>query len=151
MSEPTSTSQIHEVFAYLLVHDAKAAIAFYEQAFGAREKFRLVDPGGRVGHAELDFGPTTIMLADEHPEYGIKSARTIGDTPVTIHLHVDNADETIGRAVAAGARLEREVRDQFYGERSGSIRDPFGHRWNIGHSIETVTPEEMQRRYSEAS
>jgi uncharacterized glyoxalase superfamily protein PhnB len=142
-------NQVHEVFAYLCVHDANQAIAFYEKAFGAREKFRLTEPSGRVGHAELDFGGTTVMLADEFPECNLKGPKAIGDTPVTIHLHVDNADEVIGRAVAAGAKLEIEIRDHFYGERSGSIRDPFGHRWNIGHSIEEVTPEEMQRRYTE--
>ncbi len=140
-----------ELFAYLVVHDAKQAIEFYEKVFGAREKFRLTEPGGRVGHAELDFGGTTLMLADEFPEYNIKSARTIGDTPVTLHLHVENADEVIGRAIAAGATLEREIQDQFYGERSGGIRDPFGHRWNIGHSIEEVSPAEMQRRLTEAA
>jgi uncharacterized glyoxalase superfamily protein PhnB len=142
-------NQIHEVFAYLCVHNANEAIAFYEKAFGAREKFRLTEPSGRVGHAELDFGRTTVMLADEFPECNIKGAKTIGDTPVTIHLHVDNADDVIGRAVEAGAKVEIEIRDHFYGERSGSIRDPFGHRWSIGHSIEEVTPEEMQRRYTE--
>ena len=88
------------------------------------------------------------MLADEFPEYGIKGPHTIGGTAVTIHIHVDDADEVIRRAVAAGAQVEIEAKDQFYGERSGSIRDPFGHRWNIGHSIEDVTSEEMQRRYT---
>ena len=142
-------NQVHELFAYLCVHNANEAIAFYEKAFGAREKFRLTEPSGRVGHAELDFGGTTVMLADEFPECNFKGALAIGDTPVTIHLHVDNADEVIARAVEAGAKVEIEIKDHFYGERSGSIRDPFGHRWNIGHSIEEVTPEEMQRRYTE--
>ena len=140
--------QIHEVYAYLCVSDATAALAFYAQAFGATEKFRLVEPSGRVGHAELDFGGTTIMLSDEFPEMGIRSATAIGATPVTIHLHVDDADAMIHRAVAAGATLEREPSDAFYGERSGSVRDPFGHRWLIGHSIEDVSPTEMQRRYT---
>jgi uncharacterized glyoxalase superfamily protein PhnB len=142
-------NQIHELFAYLCVHNANEAITFYANAFGAREKFRLTEPSGRIGHAELDFGGTTVMLADEFPEYNFKGARAIGDTPVTIHLHVDNADEVIARAVEAGAKVEFEIKDHFYGERSGSIRDPFGHRWNIGHSIEEVTPAEMQRRYTE--
>jgi uncharacterized glyoxalase superfamily protein PhnB len=141
--------QVHEVFAYLCAHNANEAIPFYEKAFGAREKFRLTEPSGRVGHAELDFGGTTIMLADEFPECNFRGPKAIGGTPVTIHLHVDNADEVIGNAVQAGAEVEIEIKDQFYGERSGSIRDPFGHRWNIGHSIEEVTPEEMQRRYTE--
>ena len=143
--------QVHEVYAYLCVSDATAALAFYAQAFGAAEKFRLVEPSGRVGHAELDFGGTTIMLSDEFPEMGIRSATAIGATPVTIHLHVDDADAMIHRAVAAGATLEREPSDAFYGERSGSVRDPFGHRWLIGHSIEDVSPTEMQRRYTALS
>jgi len=140
---------IHELFPYLCVSDANAAIGFYEKAFGACEKFRLTEPSGRVGHAELEFHGTTLMLSDEFPEYGIQSATTIGATPVTIHLHVDDADETIRRAVGLGATVEQEPRDQFFGERSGSIRDPFGHRWLIGHSIEEVAPEEMQHRYTE--
>lgn len=139
---------IHEVFAYLIVNDADAAIAFYKQAFDAKELFRLTEPSGRIGHAELDFSGTTIMLADEFPEWGLRSAATIGATPVTIHLHVDNADDVMRRAIQAGAILEREPQDQFYGERSGSFFDPFGHRWMIGHSIEEVSPEEMQRRYT---
>jgi PhnB protein len=139
--------KVQEVFAYLSVRDASAAIAFYARAFGAREKLRLTEPGGRVGHAELDFGGATLMLADEYPEHDLRGPASLGGTTVTIHLHVDDADEAIRRAVEAGASLEREVSDQFFGERSGCIRDPFGHRWNIGHHIEDVTPQEMQRRY----
>ncbi len=139
---------IHELFAYLCVHDTAAAIAFYGEVFGAREKFRLTEPNGRIGHAELDFGGTTLMLSDEFPEYGIRGARTIGATAVTIHLHVDDADALVGRALEAGATLDIPVQDQFYGERSGSFIDPFGHRWNIGHSIEDVPTDEMQRRYT---
>lgn len=139
---------IHELFAYLSVNDANAAIAFYANAFGATEKFRLTEPGGRIGHAELDFGGVTLMLADEYPEYGIRGPQALGGTPVTIHLHVDDADALIGRAVAAGATLERAPQDEFYGERGGVVRDPFGHRWNIGHSIEQLSPDEMQRRYT---
>jgi uncharacterized glyoxalase superfamily protein PhnB len=139
---------IHEVFAYLHVKDAAKAIDFYIQAFGAKELFRLAEPSGRIGHAQLDFNGTTVMLADEFPEYGIKGPATLGGSGVTIHLHVDNADEVVARAIEAGAKLQTEVTDRFYGERSGSIIDPFGHRWNIGHSIEAVTPEEMQKRYS---
>ncbi|MCL4845466.1 MAG: VOC family protein [Acidobacteria bacterium] len=139
---------IHELFAYLHVAGADRAIAFYEQAFGATEKFRLTEPGGRIGHAELDFGGTTLMLADEFAELGIRGPHAIGGTSVTIHLHVDNADEVIRRAVDAGATLERAPKDEFYGERSGCVVDPFGHRWNIGHHIEDVSPDEMQRRYT---
>ena len=141
--------KVHELFAYIAVADAARAIEFYSKAFGAREKFRLTEPSGRIGHAELDFDGITLMLSEEYPEYGIRGPQALGGTPVTIHLHVDNADEMIRRAVEAGARLEMEPTDQFYGERSGAIRDPFGHRWNIGHSIEEVAPDEMQRRYTE--
>lgn len=141
--------KVKELFPYLAVSDAARAIAFYEQAFGAKEKYRLTEPAGRVGHAELDFGGVTVMLADEYPEYDFKGADKYGGTPVMIHLHVDDCDALIDRAVAAGATLERAAQNQFYGERSGTIRDPFGHRWNIGHHLEDVPPEEMQRRYEE--
>lgn len=140
--------RVHELFAYLHVRNAAKAIEFYREAFGAREKFRLTEPSGRIGHAELDFGGTTLMLADEFPEYNIKGPQAFGGTSVSIHIHVDNADEVIRRAVEAGAEIEMEPQDHFFGERSGCVRDPFGHRWNIGHSIEEVSPEEMQRRYT---
>lgn len=139
---------IHELFAYLCVHDAGGAIDFYSKAFGATEKFRLTEPGGRIGHAELDFGGITVMLSEEYPEYDIRGPLAVGGTPVSLHLHVDNADEVVGRAVEAGATIERPVQDEFYGERGGVVRDPFGHRWNVGHSIEEMSPEEMQRRYT---
>lgn len=140
--------KIHEVYAYLCVSNSVEAIDFYKRAFGVTEKFRLIEPSGRVGHAELAFGAMTVMLCDEYPEYGVRSASSIGATPVTLHLHVDNADEAMKRAVDAGATLERGAQDQFYGERSGVVRDPFGHRWMIGHQIEEVSPTEMQRRYT---
>lgn len=138
---------IKEAFAYLRLRGAARAIAFYEEAFGAREKFRLTEPGGRVGHAELVFGPTTVMVSDEYPEYGIRGPESIGGTSFSIHLHVDDADAAVARAVAAGATLVRPPQDAFYGERSGTVRDPFGHEWLLGHQIEEVSPEEMQRRY----
>lgn len=138
---------IKELFPYLHVRDAGAAIRFYQQAFGVTEIFRLTEPGGRVGHAELDFGGMTLMISDEYPEMGIRGPAPDAGTSVSLHIHVDDADAVIGRAVAAGATLERPPQDEFYGERSGVVRDPFGHRWNIGHSIEDVTPQEMQRRY----
>jgi len=140
---------IHEMYSYLCVDNAPAAIDFYVAAFAATEKFRLTEPSGRIGHAELDFNGTTLMLSDEFPECGIQSAKTLGATPVTIHLHVDDADALIRTAASAGGTVEMEAKDQFYGERSGVVRDPFGHRWLIGHRIEAVSPDEMQRRYSE--
>lgn len=139
---------IKELFPYLHVRGAAQAIEFYTRAFGARETLRLTEPSGRIGHAELDFGGMTLMLADEFPEYGIRGPQAIGGTSITIHLHVDDADAMIRRAVEAGATIEQEPRDQFYGERSGCVRDPFGHRWNVGHHIEEVSPGEMQRRYT---
>lgn len=139
---------IHELFAYLRIKNAPAAIEYYKDVFGAVEKFRLVEPSGRVGHAELVFGTTTLMLSDEYPELGITGPASIGATSVTIHLHVDDCDAVLARAVEKGGVMVRPPSDAFYGERSGTVRDPFGHEWNVGHSIEEVTPEEMQRRYT---
>ena len=139
---------IHEVFAYLCVRDTSAAIRFYEQAFGAVERFRLVEPSGRIGHAEVQIGPSVLMLCDPFPEYGFNGPQEGQGTACTVHLHVDNADEMAARAVAAGATMLMPPTDQFYGERSCRIRDPFGHAWLLGHSIEKVEPEEMQRRYT---
>jgi len=142
---------VHELFPYLIVDDAARAIDFCVEAFGAREKFRLTEPGGRIGHAELDFGGTTVMLADEFPEIGLTAPSRSGNATFSIHLHVDDADEVIRRAVQAGATIELEPADHFHGERSGAIRDPFGHRWTVGHKIADVSTEEMQRRYTEES
>ncbi|MFT3800384.1 MAG: VOC family protein [Burkholderiaceae bacterium] len=139
---------IHQLYAYLCVRDARAAMDFYARAFGASELFRLTEPDGRVGHAEMDFDGHTLMLSEEYPEMGVRSPEGLDATAVTLHLHVDDADALVARAVAAGGTLERAVEDHFYGERSGTVRDPFGHRWLIGHAIETVTPEEMQSRYT---
>ena len=140
--------KIHEVFPYLRVKQADRAIEYYKQVFGATEKCRLTEPSGRIGHAELDFGVATVMLSEEYPEYGILGPQSIGGTSASIHLHVDDADALIARAVAAGGALVRPLSDHFYGERSGAVRDPFGHEWLIGHSIEEVTPDEMQRRFT---
>jgi uncharacterized glyoxalase superfamily protein PhnB len=142
-------TEISEVYPYLRVHDAAAAITFYEDAFGARELFRLQEPGGRIGHAEVRIGPATLMLSDEYPQHGIKGPRTLGGTSFSIHLHVDDVDAAFDRAVRAGATIVRPLENQFYGERSGTVRDPFGHEWLLGGHIEDVTPDEMQRRYTE--
>lgn len=140
--------KIHELFPYLRVKNAAGAIAYYKQAFGAVEKFRLTEPSGRIGHCELVLGPATVMVSEEYPEMGILGPQSIGGTGTSIHLHVENADAMIERALAAGGTLVRPPSDAFYGERSGTVRDPFGHEWLIGHSIEEVAPEEMQRRYT---
>jgi len=136
-----------EMYPYLCVHDANAAVTFYSSVFGMTEKFRLTEPGGRIGHVELEFGSAILMVTEEYPEYGIRSPKSIGATAVTVHLHVDDADAVVERALAAGATLHMPLADHFYGERSGSFFDPFGHRWNVGHHIEDVTTEEMQKRY----
>jgi PhnB protein len=139
---------IHELFAYLRVRDAAKAIEFYKAAFGATEKYRLSEPSGRIGHCELDFDGTIVMVSEEYPEMNINGPETVGGTTFSLHLHVDDADAMMARAAKAGAKVVRAPTDQFYGERSGTLRDPFGHEWMIGHSIEKVTPEEMQRRYN---
>lgn len=137
----------HELFAYLCVADAEAAVGFYGRAFGAVEKFRLVEPAGRIGHVELALAGTTLMLSEEYPELGIVRHDPDRGHSFTLHLHVDDADATIAAAVEAGATVLMAPRDHFYGERSGTVRDPFGHRWNIGHEIEALTPAQMQERY----
>ena len=140
---------VHGVIAYLCVDSAVDAIAFYGSAFGATEKMRLVEPGGRIGHAEIDLDGSTVMLADEFPEIGVRSPASIGGSAVTIHLQVDDTDAVVDRAAKAGAAVEMPSTDMFFGERMAVVRDPFGHRWNIGHSIEDVSPDEMRRRYDE--
>lgn len=140
--------RINEVYAYLRVHDTSAAIEFYARAFGATELFKLVEPGGRVGHAEIKLGPATLMISDEFPEFGIRGPRSIGGTSVSLHIHVSDVDKLFAQVVAAGAAVVRPLQDQFYGERSGTVRDPFGHEWLLGGHLEDVTPEEMQRRYT---
>lgn len=138
---------IHEVYCYLRVDGAAAAIDFYTRAFGAVERFRLVEPSGRIGHAELQLGPAVLMLSEAFPEFDLLAPggdRVLG---AAIHLHVDNCDAVVARAEAAGATVLMPPADQFYGERASRLRDPYGHQWLIGHQIEAMTPEEMQRRY----
>jgi PhnB protein len=149
MTEDTSgaSSPIREVFPYLCVHDAAAAIEFYKSVFDAQEVLRLAEPSGRIAHAELKLGPATLMLADEHPELGILSPLAFGGTGTTIHLHVENVDELALRAVEAGASILREPADQGHGERQCRLRDPFGHEWLLGHPVESVCPDEIQRRF----
>jgi len=138
---------VHEVFAYLRVADTARAMRFYAEAFGAVEKFRLTEPSGRIGHAEMQLGPAVLMLSDPYPEYGLEAPTGDRDLASSVHLHVDDADAMCAQAVAAGATMLMPCSDAFYGERGGKVRDPFGHTWMIGHSIEKVEPEEMQRRY----
>ena len=140
---------IQKMCPYLQVENAEQAIAFYTEVYQAKEEFRLTEPSGRMDHAQHDFNGTILMLSDEFPEYGFRTPHAIGGTPVTIHLPVDNADAIIRKAVELGATVETEPQDRFYGDLSGTIYDPFVHRRDIGHSIEELSPEEMQRRYTE--
>ena len=156
MSDPTSEDGapapvIHEVFPYLIVRDGAAALDFYVRVFGAEETFRLAEPSGKVGHAELRFGPATLMVADEYPELGLLSPQAFGGTGLRIHLHVDDVDALARRAVEAGATILMPPTDQGHGERQCRLRDPFGHEWLLGHEIEKVSREEMQRRYAAES
>ena len=138
-----------QVTPYLIIDGANAAIDFYKDVFGARERMRMPSPGGRVGHAELELGDSLIMLADEHPESGAQSPKSVGGTPVTINLYVEDVDSVFERAVEAGAKSLRAPENQFYGDRMGQFEDPFGHRWSIGTHVEDVPPEEMEKRAAE--
>jgi PhnB protein len=140
----------HTATPYLIVRDAARAIEFYKQAFGATELMRLGDPTGKVGHAEIKVGDSTIMLADEFPEMGIRGPQSIGGSPVSILLYVEDVDAVYSRAVASGATAVRPVKDQFYGDRSGTLTDPFGHTWTIATHTEDVSPEEIQKRFEDS-
>ena len=155
MSQPGTTPRdgarnaVHEMYPYLCVGDVPQAIAFYCEVFGAQELFRLTEPSGRIGHVELQFAPNVVlMLSSPYPELGFVPPDAEAPRSLTIHLHVDNCDEMLERAVREGATMLRAPADQFYGERSCLMRDPFGHAWLLGHSIEQLQPDEMQRRYS---
>lgn len=137
----------HSLMLHLVVRDAARAIDFYRDAFGAVEEYRLVEPSGKVGHAELRIGDATFMLADEYPDYGALAPPSVGGTPVVVHHYVDDADAVVARAEACGATVLRAVREQFYGDRSGQLADPFGHRWTIATRKRHVTPAEMQQRW----
>jgi PhnB protein len=134
------------VTAYLIAQDAAGAIEYYKLVFGAEEELRMPSPGGRVGHAELKIGDSKIMLADEHPEMNAHGPRHHNGSPVTIMLYVEDVDATVARAIAEGGRLVREVKTQFYGDRSGAVEDPQGHIWHIATHVEDVTPQEIKRR-----
>lgn len=136
----------HSVTPYLIIKGAARALEFYRDAFGATELLRMDAPGGMIGHAEIRIGDSMIMLADEAPEMGYVSPETLGGTPVSLMLYVEDVDSMFPRAIAAGARETRPLEDQFYGDRSGTLSDPFGHVWTIATHREDVSPDEMQRR-----
>jgi PhnB protein len=136
----------HTATPYLYVKGGVKALDFYKKAFGATELMRMEGPGGSIGHAEIKIGDSPIMLADESPEMGARSPESYGGSAVGLMLYVPNVDETVKRAVGAGAKLDRAVEDKFYGDRMGSIIDPFGHIWYIATHVEDVSPDEMKRR-----
>ena len=139
-----------EITPYLAVDGANDAIDFYTTVFGARERMRMQGPGGKVGHAELEIGNSLIMLADEFPDMGNRGPKTIGGTPVTISIYVEDVDDVFDRAVAEGATEIRPVENQFYGDRSGQLEDPFGHRWSVATHVEDVPPDQMEKRAAAA-
>lgn len=136
----------HSLTAYLICDGAAKAIEFYKKAFGAAETVRLGSPGGKIGHAEIRIGDSFLMLADEHPEMDARGPHTIGGSPASLVLYVKDVDAVYARAVGAGAKAKRPVADQFYGDRAGSVEDPFGHTWHIHTHMEDLTPEEITRR-----
>jgi PhnB protein len=134
------------VTSYLIVADGASAIGFYQRAFGAKVRLRHDRPDGKIGHAELEIGDSVVMLADEYPAMDARAPGAYGGTPVSLHLFVEDADAVAATAIAAGATLKRPVENQFYGDRLGTIEDPFGHVWHLSTHIEDVSPEEIGRR-----
>jgi PhnB protein len=141
----------HSITPYLIVAGAAQAIEFYQRAFGASELMRMPDAKGRISHAEIQIGDSRVMLADEHPEMGYRGPRTLGGTAVSILLYVPDVDAVFDRAINAGGKSRRAVADQFYGDRMGTLEDPFGHVWTIGTHKEDLSSEEMKRRMAALS
>jgi PhnB protein len=139
----------HVVTPYLVVHDAAGAIEFYKKAFGASELMRFPGPGGKLMHAEIKIGDSPIMLADEMPEMDARGPQSYGGSPVGLAVYVPDVDAVVRKAEAAGAKVVRPVQDQFYGDRSGTLVDPYGHKWTIATHKEDVSSDEMQRRFAD--
>jgi len=140
----------HSVTPYLILDDATRALEFYKKAFGAVELVRMAAPGGRIGHAEIRIGDSIVMLADESPQMNARSAKSFGGSPMFLMIYVENVDAVVAQAVAAGATVIRPIANQFYGDRSGGIDDPFGYHWYIATHVEDVPPEEMKKRAEKA-
>ena len=138
----------HTATPYLVVKNAASALEFYKKAFGAEELMRLASPDGKIGHAEIKIGDSPIMLADEFPEMGYRGPQALGGSPVSIMLYVEDVDARFNQAIAAGAKVKRPVKDEFYGDRAGNLEDPFGHVWTIATHKEDVSPEEIERRFA---
>lgn len=145
MPVPPVPAGYHSVTPYLIVKGAARAIEFYQQAFGAVEVFRM-PMGDKIGHAEIRIGDSFVMLADEHPEMDALSPQSLGGSAVSLMVYVEDVDSVFRRALDAGATQTRPVRDQFYGDRSGNLKDPFGHTWTVATHVEDVTPEQLQER-----
>jgi PhnB protein len=139
----------HSVTPYLIMRDAAKAIDFYKDVFGATELVRMDAPGGKVGHAEVRIGDSIVMLADENPKVGAEGPELLGGSPVHLMLYVDDCDSVFKRALAAGSAEVQPLKNQFYGDRSGTLTDPFGHQWTIATHTEDVAPDEMERRAAE--
>jgi PhnB protein len=139
----------HSVTPYLMINGASHAIDYYKRVFGATERMRMDAPGGKIGHAELEIGDAVVMLADEFPDMGHRGPKTLGGSPVSLVLYVEKVDEVWKRALDAGAKQIRPLENQFYGDRMGTLEDPFGHVWSIATHVEDVSPEEMARRSEE--
>lgn len=146
MAVKTIPDGYHSVTPYLIITGAAEAIDYYKKAFGATELLRMPAPGGKIGHAEIKIGDSPIMLADEFPEMGHKSPQTLGGSPVSIMIYVEDVDTVFNQAVAAGGKVQRPLKDQFYGDRTGTLEDPFGHVWHVATHKEDVSAEEMERR-----
>ena len=131
---------------YLAVDDAAGAIEFYEKAFGAKERGRMASPDGAIAHAELVIGDSVVMLSDVFPQFTTRSPKELGGTTASVMMYVEDVDATVEQAVGAGATIEREIEDMFWGDRFGAVQDPFGHIWSIATHVEDVPPEEMAKR-----
>jgi len=141
----------HAVTPYLSVRGAAEAIDFYKKALGAKELMRMPGPDGKVGHAEIQIGDSRVMLADEHPEMNFTGPQSYGGTSVHLHVYLPNVDAQVAKALKAGAKLVRPVKDQFYGDRLGTIEDPFGHVWHLATHVEDLSKAEMKKRAAKAA
>jgi PhnB protein len=140
----------HSITPYIIVDDAKKALEFYTKVLGGKETVRMAGEGGRIMHAEVKLGNSMIMLADENPQWQAKSPKAFGGSPVTLMFYCDNVDELVNKAVTGGATLRAPVSNQFYGDRMGTVIDPFGHTWHIATHVEDVSPEELKKRMASA-
>ena len=140
----------HTVTPYLYIREAAKALAFYQKAFGAKEKFRMNGPDGKIAHAEIEIGDSPIMLTDENPQMGARSPQTLGGSGSSLMLYVKDVDTLFKQALAAGAKEIRPLKNQFYGDRTGCLEDPFGHTWTIATHVEDVSQEEVDHRFAEA-